>query len=46
MQNLSEAVHDDDAVGLRAPGSTSGMSWTVGGIMQCYGTTVICILCF
>jgi hypothetical protein len=24
MQNLPEVVHDDDAVGLRAPGSASG----------------------
>jgi hypothetical protein len=31
MQNLPEAVHDDDAVGLRAQGSASGMPWTVRG---------------
>jgi hypothetical protein len=46
MQNLPEAVHDDDAVGLRASGSTSGMPWTVGGIMRCYDITGICVLCF
>ncbi|XP_062170359.1 uncharacterized protein LOC133876082 [Alnus glutinosa] len=39
MQNLPEAVHDDDAVGLRENGSASGMPWTVGGIMRCCGIT-------
>jgi hypothetical protein len=46
MQNLPEAVYDDDAVGLRAQGNTSGTPWTVGGIMRCCGITGICVLCF
>jgi hypothetical protein len=46
MQNLPETVHDDDAVGLRALGSASGMPWTVRGIMRCCGITGICVLCF
>jgi hypothetical protein len=46
MQNLPEAVHDDDAVGLREDGSTSGVPWTVRGIMRCCGITEVCFLCF
>jgi len=43
---LPEAVHDDDAVGLREDGSASGMPWIVGGIMRCCGITGVCVLCF